>query len=89
MTSNPKCSGLQAVSVAVEGHHAHGLALTCIWEFSGLRTGEPMFNLETFSGFYQGHLLERLGGRVCARTMQEAAQGNKSHPYGAEIPGKP
>ena len=48
-----------------------------------------MFNLETFSGFYQGHLLERLGGRVCARTMQEAAQGNKSHPYGAEIPGKP
>ena len=81
MTSNPKCSGLQAVSVAVEGHHAHGLALTC--------TQEPMFNLETFSGFYQGHLLERLGGRVCARTMQEAAQGNKSHPYGAEIPGKP
>ena len=85
MTSNPKCSGLQVVSVAVEGHHAHGPALTCTRELSGLLTGEPTFNLEMISSFYQGSLQERLGGRVCGRTMQEATQGSKSHPYGAEI----
>lgn len=85
MTSNPKCSGLQVVSVAVEGRHAHGPALTCTQELSGLLTGEPTFNLEMFSSFYQESLQERLGGRVCGRTMQEATQGSKSHPYGAEI----
>lgn len=61
MTSNPKCSGLQVVSVAVEGRHAHGPALTCTQEFSGLLTGEPTFNLEMFSSFYQESLQEAGG----------------------------
>lgn len=49
---------------------------------SGLQTGEPTFNLEMFSSFYQGHLQERLGVGSVAGQCRKLLRETKAIPTG-------
>ena len=74
MTSSPRSSGLQAVSVAVEGHHSRGPGLDMLTGALGFVDCRAHVQLGTVFWLLSGHRQERLAGSVvgqCRRLLRE------------------